>query len=334
MTRIHMILISATICLWSIAGVGALEVQPARQTVHLKGYTRSKNVMAVSSEVRGRVTAVNYETGDTAGSRPFIEVDPTFIDLRIAGMRRSLEQMEIAMERNRSRTAYLEKEFQRIDILHQGDRATEVRRDAALEELNQAKLEGRSLAAEKASLEITLTELREEKKRHSIHVPSGWIITERMVEAGEVIAPGISLGRAADFHSLVVPLAVSPDELDGLKTLPERFDAVLENEPAKASIRWINPEFDESTRKIAIELILHDISEPKRGGLRFSVPVDVRVEGLWVPKDAVVSRYENPRVTIKATGEVVNLMVIGETGGYLIVADSGKLEPGMELSPP
>ena len=313
-----------------------LLVKPALKEIALTGYTRSDATVTVSSEVSGKVLSVHYDVGETVGDAPFVEIDDAFIDFQIESVRQSIQKIEAARKKNRSRVAYLKKEFERFDRLHQGDRATEVKRDAAQEEYTQAKLERETLAAEKAGLEAALAELQERKRRHLIPAPFGWVVVERLVEPGEIVAPNVPLARVADFRNLAVPLAVSGEELAAIRALGPVFDARLEGEPVRARIAWINPEFNETTRKLAIELALVDYDGVRRGGLRFSLPLQVGAEGLWVPKRAVISRYDNPRVRLAGSGETINIMVLGESNGHLIIAPGTdeRLAVGTELALP
>ncbi|GBE35894.1 hypothetical protein BMS3Bbin07_00027 [bacterium BMS3Bbin07] len=128
-----------------------------------------------------------------------------------------------------------------------------------------------------------------------------------------------------------MPLSVSSEELSAIKSLAEEFDAELEGVPVKASLKWINPEFDEKTRKLNVELVIRDLHGQGRGGLMFVLPLRLRSEGLFIPKTAVTNRYENPTVTVKETGEVVKLMPLGESGDFLRVAADKRLVPGTEL---
>ncbi len=308
-----------------------LIIQRAKKNIMLTGYTRSKTTVTVSSEVSGKVLRVSYDVGQTIGKKPFFETDPTFIDFQIRSTRQSIKKLKIAQQKIASRVSYLEKEFIRIDKLHKGDRATEVKRDAAEEDLKQAKFESQTLAVEKAVLETTLKELQERKNRHDISAPEGWIVVEKSVEAGEIVSPNIPLAKVADYQTLVIPLSVSGEELAALKKLPEEFDARVEGKPVKAAIHWVNPEFDEKTRKLSIELILTHYEGKTRGGLRFSLPLETETEGFLVPKAAVISRYDNPRITIKETGKTINIMVLGESENNVTIAEDEQLSLGMEL---
>lgn len=305
----------------------------AEKEVTLMGYTREHKAMNVFSEVPGKILRVNYDVGDAVGAAPFVELDTTFVDLDIATTEKSIGRLDVALKQAESRVAYLDKEFWRIDTLYKGDRATEVRRDAAAQDLEQARLERDSMELQLRELKTRLEELRERKLRHLIEVPRGWVVTGRAVESGEVIQVGVPLGRASDFRKLVVPLSVGFDELEAIRALPRRFGAELEGEPVKAMVNWINPEFDEKTRKRAIEILITEYGGPGAGGLRFTLPLRVRTEGILVPKAAIIERYENPRVRVKSTGEVVKVIVTGESGRFAIVAHDDRIAPGTELLP-
>ncbi len=311
-----------------------LVVRKAKKQISLTGYTRSAAAVTVSSEVSGKLLKVNYEVGDTVGDAPFFALDDTFVDFQIASTRQSIRKIEAAVRKNESHVAYLAREFDRIDKLHKGDRATGVKRDAALEELTQARLERDVLAADRAALEAALAELKERKRRHRIDAPAGWIVVDRTAEAGEIIVPNVPLARVADFRSLVVPLAVSGEELRAIRDLPAPFGAELEGTAVRARLNWVNPEFDEATRKLAVELVVDGYDGDHRGGLRFAMPLTIDTQGLWVPRSAVVNRYENPRVVLRESGETVGVLVLGESNDHLIVAEDPKLPVGTPLAAP
>ncbi len=279
----------------------SLVVLRAKKEIKLTGFTRKKNTAIVSSEVSGKVIKVNYDVGQTIQKQPFIEIDPTFITLKIDITRKSIERSGILQKKLRRRISYLEKEFIRIESLHRDELTTEDKRDRAKYDLDDARIELESINLEKEKLKINLRELIEQKMRHNIYVLEGWKVIEKMVEEGEFIQSGAPLGKAANYRELVVPLSVSNNELNAIKALPEIFNSRIEGRPVQASINWINPEFDEKSRKRNIELIIKDYTGEKRGGLLFTLLVYVDTEGLLIPKEAVTSRYDNPRVTLKKT---------------------------------
>ncbi len=316
----------------SAAAQEALRVEEARKEVVLSGYTRARKTVTVSSEVSGKILRVNYEVGQVVDNAPFAQIDPTFIDFQLDSTGQSLRSLEISLQRSRSRIDYLEKEFTRIDRLFRGQSTAETRRDKAAEDLTQAKLESESIQVQIAEVKTTLAELAERKRRHRVTAPRGWIVTDKFVEGGEIVATGTAIGRVADYQELVVPFSVSSRELQAIRRLQSPFTAYLENKPVDTAVNYVNPEFDERTRKLNIELIVRSYQGNKRGGLLLRLPLQIETEGLRVPKAAVITRYENPRVRIRSTGEEVRVMILGESNDHFIIAENQQLTPGVELS--
>jgi len=308
-------------------------ISRAEKQIVLTGFTRSETTMVLSSEVSGKIIEIHYDIGETIGKKPFVSIDPTFIDFQINQTHQSITEIKIAEKMALQNIRYLKKEFERIDFLHKGDRATEVKRDEAENNLIQAQLKMDELSSRRHMLEITLKELNEKKKRHHIFAPSGWIVVDRQIEVGEIISPSVQLARIANYQHLVVPLSVSSKELHAIQCLPKIFQAEVNENKVQAKINWINPEFNETTRKLSIEIILQNYSGQKRGGLSFSLPLNIKAEGLLVPKIAVTRAYDNPRITLKLSGETINVEVLGESGDHVIIAYDSRLKPGMEVIP-
>ena len=330
-----MVFLMSVFMLFSIPGFAQdrLIVEPAKKEIVLNGYTRSIKDVTLSCEVSGKILDIRYDLGDTIGDKPFIEIDPTFIDFRIAGFRQSLNKLEISLRQTRSRVAYLEKEFGRIDVLFKNESTSELKRDAAAEELTQARLAHDAIEQEYAVLEISLKELQERKKRHMIFASKGWTVVAKMAEVGEVISPRTPLARVADYRDMVVPLSVSGEELAAVRGLGREFDALLEDKQVRACLHWVNPEFDEGTRKLGIELLIDHYQGDNRGGLRFSLPILLKSQGLAIPRKAVVKQYENPKIVLKDSGEVINIIIVSETKGHFVIAGDDRLKAGMELEP-
>ncbi|KJR40145.1 Secretion protein HlyD [Candidatus Magnetoovum chiemensis] len=311
-----------------------LFVKQAHKDTAITGFTRSCKDVMVSSEVTGKVTKINYDEGDTITKAPFIEIDTTFTDLKIENTKKTIEKIDTQIRSINSKIAFLEKEYKRTEALFKKDTVSEVKMDAAKQDLEQAQLSLGAALAEKASLEISLKEQAEIKNRHTIKAPEGFIVTMKALEAGDNVEIGKVLASVSDYRNLVVPLSVSNDELEAIKSLPKEFEALLEGKPVKASLNWINPKFNEETRKLNIEIAVSSYEGQHRGGLRFTVPIKLPADGLMIPKAAVISRYENPKVILKDSGASINLIALDETDDFLIVANDERLKDGTELKPP
>ena len=317
---------------WSLARAEEnLVVLPAKRSITLTGYTRSQTTVTLSSEVNGRVLKVNYDDGQVIDKLPFLKIDSTFIDLEISSTQHSLDQLKITRKKRRSKVDYLDKEFRRIENLFRRGSSPESRLDTSREDLDQARFDLKAVGVEIAIAKTRLKELRERKRRHKIDAPSGWIVVAKLIEEGELVTVNTPVARIADFEHLVVPLSVSAKELAAIQQLSPEFEVSLDGKSARAAVNWINPEFDEKTRKLNIELILRSYPGPKRGGLTCRLALETATEGVLVPKQAVVNRYENPRVILSNSGAEIKVLVLGQTKSHLTIADDPRLPPGTRL---
>jgi hypothetical protein len=167
-----------------------------------------------------------------------------------------------------------------------------------------------------------------------VSAPAGWVVVEKRVEPGEIVSPGQTLARVADYGTLVVPLAVSGEEYAALQTIPSPFSAWLEDETVRASLHRINPEFNEKTRKLDVELKILDWNGQRRGGLLFRLPISIEGDGLLIPKEAVINRYDNPKVVLAENGKTVRLLILGEEKEDFVAAAVEGLSPGVRLKQP
>ncbi|MCP4746590.1 MAG: HlyD family efflux transporter periplasmic adaptor subunit [Desulfobacteraceae bacterium] len=327
---IYVFLFAGLACAKAVSAQEALIVQAASKQVVLSGYTRSRAKMKVTSEVAGKVLKVNYDVGHRTGKKPFVQIDTTFINYQIEQVHATLEKLNLTKKRYQSRADFLKKEYLRIEKLRQNDVTSESSRDAAAEQLAQAQFDLMSTEVEIKNLKSQYNELLERRSRHNVAVPAGWVIVQRTVESGEIISAGSLLAQAADYTQLVIPLYVSDKELDALAQ-QEKLAVSMAGKKAQAKINWINPEFDERSRKLAVELIVFDYDGPYRGGLLAELPLKIAYEGLMVPKAAISRRYENPHVTLKSTGKTVPVVILSQSADHVIIAGTQHLEPGQQL---
>lgn len=335
--RVKSVAIRVVITMLVLTGVARAEevalVSPAEQEVVVSGYTRNDRTQLASSEVSGKVVAVNYDVGDPIGEQPLIVIDPTFTDFKIERNRAHLRQLEVSRKKAESKMAYSHKEFRRFEKLCKTDSASVVSREAAQQEYEQAVLEVDRLREERAALENDLNELLELRRRCTITAPQGWVVTARKVEVGDIVQTGMVLAELSDYRRLVVPLSLDSDELKAVRALPALFPAVLEEMSVQARLERVNPRFDPTTRKIDVEIAIDDPPGERRGGLLFRLPLTVAADGLQVPRRAVTDRYNNPTVTLKASGDQVPVIILEQKDGVCTIATNPRLTPGQELLP-
>ncbi len=306
-------------------------VTSAKKDQVMTGYTRPSRSVVLTAEVAGKVIRVNYKTGEATADRPIVEIDSTFVALSLENSQLQLKQIQSKIKSMESQVDFLRSAHERVSELRKSQNVSEVKFDESANNLTQAVNELDALKLEKERLRIAHKQLKEQLARHRIYGFRGGVITGLPVEAGEAVQPGSPVAEVSDYGTLVVPLAVSNEELSAFRNLPALFDATLDGIPVKARINFVNPRFDEKTRKLQMEIAIREFSGLRRGGLKFQTHLNVSTDGVLIPRQAVKNRFGNPSVTLKATRETVPVMILGETGNNLIVAETKKVRPGVIL---
>ena len=273
-----------------VTGVSAEErvVRPAFQDVSLTAFTRPRAALQLVAEEKGRFSSVEVDVGDTVGpAQRFGCLEPVYIDL-------SIEANRARQKRLRADLDYFTRQAERFRNLV--ERSTSAQSN--LDDIERQRLGTRAGLTE---AEVEARELKERKRRHCIEAPQGWQVTERLVEPGQWVNAGEPVGSVADFSILLAPFALSYPEYRALTahTDPLMVRLIDEEVDVEATPVHLNPDFDEATRKISVDLALEKGVPSRRGGLR--VKLVLRLPDLsgaiLVPAAAVQERYEQHWVT-------------------------------------
>ncbi len=323
---------AACLLIAALEGVAAADISeptlvtavPAMREIALVGFTRALAEAPLVAESDGRVQALFADVGDRIDdSGRFAQLDTTFLLL-------DLEEIGVQEERLRSQVDYDQREVTRFRELVRQNSASA----SQLETLEQS-LRDNSHASR--ALDVKRRMLQERLARATISAPVGWSVTARNVELGQWVRGGETVGRAADFSTLLVPFALTPEQFVALEQT--RSDLALEvmdlgntTDPAiRARIHRVNPGFDPETRKIAVELALTDTVEPARGGLRVRLRLRLpeATGAVSLPPSAIDSSYEESWV-IRESGERVSALPLGPDAlnPELIRVTAPGLKPG------
>jgi RND family efflux transporter MFP subunit len=263
-----------------------VELQPHFRTITLTGLTYPLQEITITSEVSGRCLKIAADVGDTipeAGN--LAEIDTTFIRL-------DLEANRIAQDQATRQLTQEEKTLARYTTLLNQKSTPQARLDEAALAADLHRLMLQKLHNEEARL-------HEQLKRHMLDAPVGWQLIERYAEPGEFIQAGKPVARLGDFRRLLVPLALTYNELQSLMAIQD-IDLYLPDiqTNVSAEIHRTSPVFAAATRKIPVELILEadqpDQPLPLRGGMRVELMFagDMENTSFRIPRSALISRYE------------------------------------------
>lgn len=324
MARLLIVLLIFT---FSVFSANAYTVMPAEKSSKITGYTRAVKSMNITAETAGRLVAVNYNMGDVVGEKTFAIIDPTFTKYSIRSVQTSIKKLSATIKRLENNITYQKKEFSRIESLYLSEVETESRRDGAKQSLDQSELSLAELMQDKAGLEVTLSELREKLDRQYIKIPTGWSTTSKPLEIGELVNVGQPIATAGDFRQLIVPVFVDNHQLKSLQS-NKSIDVTIDGKAYEAVLNRINPAFDERTRKREVELL---IDMTGIGGMYVEIPVKILADGFMVHEKTLISRYANPKVRIKQTGQSVRVNVLGKDGEMVLIGATPELKIGVEL---
>jgi len=298
--------------------------EPAVRRVDLTGFTRARAALPLVAETPGRVEQVAWDVGETIGEDGvFARLDDTFIALE-------LEEVKVQQERLNAQIDYDQREVKRYTKLARKNNASASQLDTLEQTLRDNRHELRVLEVKQRVLEERLT-------RTLVRAPAGWQVTGRTIEPGQWVKDGENVGAAADFSALIVPFALTPEQYAALTAASDGIRLSLPDlkRDVAASIYRTNPGFDPVTRKIALDLEILDQIDPRRGGLRAQLSLDLpeRTGAVMLPPQAVERTYEELWVT-REDGERLRVMLLGDRAGpdgdRLRVA-SPDVEPGQRF---
>lgn len=279
-----------------------LTARPAFRLIGLTAFTRPRARLPLVSEVDGRIEEVFRDIGEPIGSDAlFARIDDTFLRFQLKDT--LLEKTRLA-----DQVAFDEREVKRSETLAG-------KKHIAASQLDRTRqtLSNSTQAFQRAEVQLQI--LTEQIARTRVRAPPGWKVIERRIEPVQWVNAGERLGEVADFSTLLLPFALTPEQLTALRAMPQPLTVELPELGihAPAAIYRINPALDRETRKILVDLALQQPIEPQRGGLRAELELELPdPDNLLIPKAAVHRGFEEhwvqpqrgDRVTIRLLGSM------------------------------
>jgi len=293
-------------------------VQASFQPITLSGFTRARQSMPIASEVAGKVTHIYADIGQSIPENGvFACLDDTFIKLDIVATKNSITQHGVDLK-------FLSKQVERHKKLVKTNSAA----ISLYDDLNRQK-ENAYYEIQRAK--IQKQKLQETKRRHCIHAPKNWMITQRAIEVGQWIDVGSEIAQADNYRELLIPLTLTADELAALEKKKDKFTVYLAEykQEISASIARISPAFDEQSHKIRVDLLIQDTSVFHRGGIRAELSLNMtdKLNTYLISRKALDERFEEAWLTRK-NGEKIRVMQLGNLNKGLAKISSSKIKIG------
>ncbi len=301
MDKLYQLIILLLICFNAFAEEAWTTVEPSYRTITIIGYSRARHQMVLSSEVDGKVKKVFVDVGDTVSkNRKTVCLDDTFVKIDINSAKNEMAQHQVDIN-------YYKKQVERYKDLVG-------KKSVAISQLDDFQRQLGNSERMKQSKFLEKKRLQEKQARHCIKSPSGWMVIERNVEAGQWIDIGSQVLTVGDYSKLLVPLALSVNELKVLKSDPDNIKVWLSEykKDIPATIERISPAFDEKSRKILVDLQLERELPIHQGGLKVELKLKIPdPEGTFlISEKALDKRFEEVWVNPKG-GEPLRVELLG-----------------------
>ena len=268
--------------------VAGVQREGVVEEVPVSGTVTAPRVAQLSPEVAGLVAEVLVEAGDRVeAGAPLVRLDPTLAELAVAAAAAAVEQAaeELADARRRLGDARSLVGSRGIAETEVRARESEVRADAATLRLREAEQRRE----------------RERLRRHEITAPFAGVISRKLTEAGEWVAPGDDIlelmadsALRIDFR---VPQAYFP-RVSRDTVVDVRLEALPGRELA-ARIGEIVPVSDPRARTFLIRVYPAEGGLPLTPGMSASgiLRLQTGEKALVVSRDALI-RHPDGRITV------------------------------------
>ena len=268
--------------------VGVSERQAVTEEVPVTGTVTSPRVARLSPEVAGLVSEVLVDAGARVeAGATVVHLDPTLAALAVEASEAASLQAREELKDARRRLADAERLVKSRGI---AETEVEARRS--------------EVRADQANLKLRGAELRREQerlRRHEIKAPFAGVISRKLSEAGEWVAPGDQvLELIADQNLRIdfqVPQAYFP-RVDSRTRIELRLDA-LPGRRLDAAIGEVVPISDPTARSFLVRVYPGEEGLPLTPGMSASglLRLATATEGVVVSRDALL-RHPDGRVTV------------------------------------
>jgi RND family efflux transporter MFP subunit len=193
------------------------------------------------------------------------------------------------------------------------ERSSRLAKAGALPErdLETAQLNATNAEGALADAQARLASAGKQLVQTTVRAPISGVVSEREVDAGDVVTVGAELFRIVDLGSLRLEASVPAAEIDRLKPgMPVEFGVSGYDRRFTGRIERINPSVDPTTGQVRIYVAIPNERQSLVAGLfaEGRVATDAR-KAIGVPLDAVDQRGTEPLLHVVQAGKVKHLPV-------------------------
>ncbi len=289
--------------------VRVLELEPTvlAEYLELNGRAAPLRGTVISAEEGGRVEAIRRDKGSRiAAGETIIALDRRLLaaELESARAARDLAAFDAARQESLLASASI----------------SEIEVEATRTQLRQAEA---ALAA---------AALRHE--RALISAPFAGVVSDRFVEPGQLITPGMPVARLIDPRVLKLECAAGQRDVHLVKVgAPATVDFGVEGPRSEGRVHWVGVEADPLTGEFPVEIHVDNPELALRPGVlgRARLLTAQHENVISIPRDAVLERGGGPAVFVVEGGRAMERAIaLGADQGLMVAVTAG-LAAGEQL---
>jgi membrane fusion protein (multidrug efflux system) len=264
----------------------------------ISGELRAKIEATVRAEIGGPVVQVNVEEGQSVRKGVLLgRIEATAID----DARRSAASVVTSAE---NQLAVARREAERTEQLVSAGAL-------AARDLDLAKANVVTAEAQVADARARLVAAQEQAADAVLRAPIDGIVSDRAVNAGDVVSPGTALFTIIDPRSMRLEASVPSEELSALRVgAAVQFSVRGYEQPFQGRIERISPQADPITRQVPIFVAIPNVGGRLVAGLfAEGRVVTAAATGLIVPQNAVNTTESAPWVLRVSGGKAEKVAV-------------------------
>jgi membrane fusion protein (multidrug efflux system) len=273
---------------------GPVESGPA-----LSGTLQPQIQATVRAQSAGTVLEALAQPGET------VRAGQTIARIDTAALNEGLTSARAAVNTARSGLTLAQREEERQRILAEAG-------IVAVRNVETARQQVVAARAQLAQAEAQLSTVREQLGNTRVTAPFTGVVSDRPVNAGDVVQPGTALYTIVDPSSLELEASVPAERLSALQPgAPVEFSVNgFPGRPFHGKITRINPTADPATRQVRVYAEIPNEGAELVGGLFAEGRVTTRSQiGLTVPDTAIDRRMGRPAVVRVQDGKVQRVEV-------------------------
>ena len=278
--------------------IAVIEIAELRSGPSISGSLEPQQAATVRAQVSGSVLRTLLDAGQRVKRGALLAtLDDVAVRDAFLSARSAVRSAESALELAR-------RNAERSERLSQAGAIAE--RDLETARLNATNAEG-ALADARARLASANDQLEDTRVR----APFDGVVSERQVDAGDVVQVGAAMFTIVDPRSLRLEASVPADQIGRLRPgTPVEFRVTGQDRRIAGRIERVNPVVDPATRQVRIYVTIPNADQALVAGLfaEGRVATDTK-RAVAVPVTAVDSRGTSPTVHVLKRGRVAEVPV-------------------------